>query len=341
MAIDHRRLLTLQALRAFAALMVLVGHSIGIDATHPEYSANIIIIAHKLSILGVDVFFVISGFVMFYTTADTPASRENAQRFFLKRLIRIVPLYWLATTFYVLFLENHWDWSGLITSYLFIPHINVTNGHVQPIYKIGWTLLYEMYFYLVMSVLMLTRRRFEFLSAVFLPGLLLGCLTTFENPFMQMITDSVMIEFWFGAVAAQYVLSGNYSEKKRLWLIVAMIPLAPLVTVPVLHVKLLAVGMVTALLIVLLVGEEQAGRIKTPRLLVSIGASSYALYLIHPLAIGMCGRFWTRLVGSGHIWAELLVMMLVAVSVAHVIHELLERPVMGWLKKRLLAAPQP
>ena len=100
-------------------------------------------------IWGVDIFFVISGFIMMYVT------EKNHKNFFLKRLIRIIPIYWILTfgVFSVAILKPDLlnnttaDYEHLLKSLFFIPFNKNETGHF-PILFLGWTLNYEMIFYL-------------------------------------------------------------------------------------------------------------------------------------------------------------------------------------------------
>jgi len=101
----------------------------------------------------VDVFFVVSGFTIAYV-GNIPA-----RDFILRRLIRIIPLYWVASigTYLVAKMEpsmvqsNSADISDLLYSLFFIPHVNKV-GDIAPILALGWTLNYEMYFYFLFAI---------------------------------------------------------------------------------------------------------------------------------------------------------------------------------------------
>ena len=137
---DSRSIQSVQALRALAALLVVFEH---VDMA-------------KVGAFGVDIFFVISGFVIAYVSrTDTPA------RFMLKRLFRIIPLYWSATVLvFLVACLAPWalksttnDLGDLIKSLLFIPYMK-DSGAVQPVLFLGWTLNYEMFFYAIFAVSM-------------------------------------------------------------------------------------------------------------------------------------------------------------------------------------------
>ena len=157
-----KMVLWVHLLRAAAALAVMIAHAhqsallIGIGDYVPDF---------PMGAAGVDLFFVISGFVMVVASADLFGQRGAPPYFFLRRLARIVPLYWLITGIFVfiLFAGRHHSSSWLsasevVTSLLFIPH-SLPNGAVVPVYGLGWTLNYEMMFYVVFSAVLFLRPR--------------------------------------------------------------------------------------------------------------------------------------------------------------------------------------
>src|ERR1051325_7145567 len=120
---------------------------------------------------GVDLFFVISGFIMMVTTS---AKSQSPWGFFLKRIIRVVPLYWGATLAAVaLFLlvpaafqKQTMSLSHVLLSLLFIPHHVGGEIGAAPFFKIGWTLNFEMFFYLVFGLTLLLRSAWQRLLAI-------------------------------------------------------------------------------------------------------------------------------------------------------------------------------
>lgn len=134
-----KTLYNIQLARAVAALLVVYAH-IGIPkATFGHF--------------GVDIFFVISGFIMTLITAET------TEGFFLRRLVRIVPLYWLVTFSVLLLSYCKPEWLNSTTpnvghflqSLFFIPY-QKENGSIHPMLDVGWTLNYEMYFYTAIAL---------------------------------------------------------------------------------------------------------------------------------------------------------------------------------------------
>src|SRR6185437_14170487 len=145
--VDERRIFAskgldnIQALRAIAALLVVFVHlAVPVAALGvAPFGAG-----------GVDLFFVISGFIMVYTTVGRPISGAE---FLGRRIVRIVPLYWLLTlaVFGIALIAptllqfTTASWGQLLKSLFFIPFAKA-NGDVQPVLFLGWTLNYEMFF---------------------------------------------------------------------------------------------------------------------------------------------------------------------------------------------------
>ncbi len=165
---------SIQALRAGAALVVTFGHLEHEAATLPAAVASgFAPVLLDLTGAGVDLFFIISGFVMVHASRDLFGRSGAAPLFLARRLARIVPLYWMVTTLFLLtMLAAHVLSSAVPTagevvqSYLFVPYSPRVGGPMQPVYKLGWTLNYEMFFYLVFSVVLMLPARTAVLALV-------------------------------------------------------------------------------------------------------------------------------------------------------------------------------
>jgi exopolysaccharide production protein ExoZ len=199
---------SIQHLRAVAALSVLVFHVLLIWL--PQYRAHYVVLSG-----GVDIFFVISGFVMWGVTAG----REGGSwSFFSKRLKRIVPLYWILTTVTLAMMLargfHRWtvrfDVVHVVTSYLFIPWRVKGEGNWVPLLLPGWTLNLEMMFYLIFALILFAPMRFR-LPAVMgaLVGLVvLGFIPHAGTSQLDFYTNPIILEFAMGvclgaAVTAQ------------------------------------------------------------------------------------------------------------------------------------------
>lgn len=151
----------IQSLRLVAALLVVITHST--FYTHERLNSNIEV--WRTGAIGVDIFFLISGFVMLITADRFIISKHGWKEFAARRLLRIAPMYWLATTVKLLtmlaipsaVLHAKLDIGNVILSYFFLPSRNI-DGQFAPLLGVGWTLVFEMFFYAL------------FASALFFPG---------------------------------------------------------------------------------------------------------------------------------------------------------------------------
>jgi exopolysaccharide production protein ExoZ len=147
---------TIQYLRALAAIGIVVFHTMDMTAMRSHFPP-------AFGELGVDVFFVVSGFVIVTVTAQ---SGRGPLGFWLQRLIRVLPMYWVYTTIVLValalvpglfFNARDFDWSYIIRSYLLIPAVNPTVGGITPVFSLGWTLYLEMLFYFFFGLCLLLR----------------------------------------------------------------------------------------------------------------------------------------------------------------------------------------
>lgn len=268
---------SVQLMRAIAALAVVTQHI-------PNLFGN--------GTWGVDLFFVISGFIMCFVTA------KSSDFFFRKRIIRVVPLYWAGTIVAYLVavfkpsLVNNTttDVTLLLKSLAFIPYQK--GPLVSPILFLGWTLNYEMLFYLLFAASAATSQRYRALicSAMICAIVLAGHIFQFQAVVPAFYTSDMLLEFVFGmACYAIYsalgrTRSAEMSGSLRTWLAVIgflLIACMLLTTsyVPIVG-RVVAHGILAAFAFLFLLYGLSNRRL--PIVLVMIGDASYSLYLFHP-----------------------------------------------------------
>ncbi|WP_375311340.1 acyltransferase [Bradyrhizobium sp. A5] len=175
----------IQALRGIAASAVVLDHALGPlvrNGILPSYFDDV---RYNIGNLGVIVFFIVSGFIMIRTNRDRFGTLGNAKEFFLRRLTRILPIYWIGTFcafIFVALVAKEWRFIDLGLSLAFVPYFDATHGVMKPILSVGWTLNYEMFFYAVFAVAMLLplRAGVSFITAVFV--ILVGSHLLFVGP---------------------------------------------------------------------------------------------------------------------------------------------------------------
>jgi peptidoglycan/LPS O-acetylase OafA/YrhL len=169
-------------------------------------------------VYGVDIFFVISGFVMICSSGKLINIAGGWKVFAMHRVARIVPMYWLATTIKVIALiftsglilhVRHFSIVQTIDSYLFLPLRN-DEGQFFPIVGVGWTLNFEMFFYLLFTLSMLLRINVYRFVGPILTLLALGeCFRRPDWPAISFYADSRLMEFFFGMIIAKLCLTNK------------------------------------------------------------------------------------------------------------------------------------
>jgi exopolysaccharide production protein ExoZ len=189
----------LQILRAVAASFVILDHA-GNNAvqgwTHADRLTHI---AWSLGDVGVIVFFGISGFIMTTTQFSSFGSSARSVDFFLRRLLRIVPIYVVATTFQYAnkhHLHGDYNWLNYAKSLLFIPYLD-SDQQYAPVLAQGWTLDYEMFFYLVFAV-SLSMKRWHGLVLSMVP---LTALALLQGSYLQ----NTVVTFYLNHILLYFV----------------------------------------------------------------------------------------------------------------------------------------
>ena len=152
---ENKKLLYyVQCLRGLASLLVCGFHTrYWINLNDNSELGNFLF---GKGVYGVELFFIISGFIMIYTTKDNylQSQYKYSISFIKKRIIRIVPLYTILTIiWYIIFIDS-FNWNvfiKIIKSIMFIPYNEL------PILYLGWSLNYEMFFYLIFAISLLFR----------------------------------------------------------------------------------------------------------------------------------------------------------------------------------------
>lgn len=283
-AAPERILHSIQALRALAAWSVVLHHYCMILAVQAPSWWRQGFIDHGA--VGVDVFFVVSGFVMALSASD-PALSPRA--FIAKRIGRIVPAYWLFTLIVALMiwglpeimLKQGVSPEFLIQSLLFLPAENPGNYHnVLPVITVGWTLNLEMAFYLIVGAAMFVRLPQRWLAIVGAIAVLQLLLAPLEIVSV-FYTTPLLYEFLLGIAAAHLWKAGALRGPSWVFAGLAVLAIALLIRAPLNSAThLIDCGVPAFLLVCAFVGCER--HFQHAGLLKRLGDHSYSVYLIHP-----------------------------------------------------------
>lgn len=353
---DTPRFLYLQYLRGAAALLVVYFHAV-IRSTHelgPGLPLPIIGAA------GVDIFFVLSGFVISISIAARPLAPAE---FFRRRLIRIVPLYWTCTSAVVLIalVMPHWlratvlDPLHVLASYLFIPWHNPAAiagiagvDLLSPVLVPGWTLNYEMLFYTVFAWAMLfTPEHRTMLIVVTLSAISLSCfLARNYVPAAAFYSPAHLFEFVAGLLLAERFRMGGFRFGVMAWLIViagsvgclVFLEYNPSLSAPDAAGFILAVA--AAAIVATAVSLESHGKLLVSEIGRRLGDASYAIYLTHVFVVAILAvvlRYASPVLGpeggAALQFCYVLACIVLSSAVGLCIHRWFDMPAMRFLER--------
>jgi peptidoglycan/LPS O-acetylase OafA/YrhL len=359
-------LINIQFLRFAAALLVVLYHaSSHVRATGVE-QGMLFAAGEAVGFAGVDIFFVISGFIMFYTTTEERGTRSSIQ-FMKRRLARIYSGYWpfffTAMAVFYWARPEHFANADLLRSFALWP---------QPLpyvlLDVSWTLTYEMYFYLLFSVLVIIGLRVRTALLIGMLALTLGfnfyrhwILQGFstENLYLlgffdQFLSSPFLTEFFAGALLASWLKPGFSGFG---WLVSGLGVLGfacagwvnffvydggveqGFFVVP----RVLMFGIPSILLVAGLVLLERSGHLAPSKFSLLAGGASYALYLCHTLffitsmKMGAYSAMSHYSAFQVQVIYLLYVALIVAFSIAH--YQWAEKPLHRLFKKMLRVQP--
>lgn len=352
----NANLRSIQWLRGIAALQVIVYHAV---ANMGKYDAHTAAgIALHVTPWGVDLFFVISGFIMVFVTKGHSGSVKDTLFFWERRILRIVPLYWLVTSVKIvaaLAAPHLTDYrptlDHAIASYFFIPWIDAYGRAMPPLY-LGWTLNYEMYFYVVLGfILLLPQRLFMVILGIWAIGsIALGVVSGVSSPILKLMTGPNLLEFLLGAVIGWLWIKGRVVPARL------AVPLLALGIALMLGVDLLDIhahnavkfGVPSALIVASALSIERHRVFDFNwRVPLMLGDASYSLYLSNPFALTAMIVLFSIDDMYAHVPPGLLAMLEIVVAslVGIMVFRLIEHPLHDWgrtvsvVRRRPRAAP--
>ncbi|WP_322030672.1 acyltransferase [Paraburkholderia sp. J76] len=332
-----QKLTSLTVLRAVAAITVIFFHIMSPTG-------------HTFGEFGVDIFFVISGFVI-ALVLDNP--ELTTQRFLADRIARIVPLYWVLTfgvfagalVAPALLNSTTADPGNLLKSLFFIPY-RKESGQIFPMLFVGWTLNYEMLFYAAtaVSLVLVRRHRLLFTSVVILAIFCAAKASRSHGVFAAFYTNERMFEFPLGFVAYRFwkfgipikpTLAGCIALAAYAWM--AFINWHDLSNAP-----LLFYGLPAFVLIVSTLSLESAmGSGPMTRAAIFIGNASYAIYLSHPYCVEAARKLLPGAINGFDPTAPLgvILTMIVATAMGAALYQFVDWPLHRRARRLLHRAP--
>nr|WP_242012031.1 acyltransferase [Acetobacter oeni] len=323
--------MSIQYMRAIAALSVVVFHQF-----------QTIIPLTQCGKYGVDLFFIISGFIMI---ALTDRKETSPSDFVLERFVRIVPLYYIATLATLVLVKFHIYVPHLVTSNIehvlksvcFMPDFDKEHK-LFPVLYLGWTLNYEMFFYFIFAgcLLLNTTKRIVVLIFFLIFFCTLGAANDFSSAIAKAYTDPRLLEFGAGAVLGRVFginldnfskeIQFLYSLSVTLFLAVMSLAFSSLLAAVIISIIFTAALMV-----------ERGGTLPQSRVLLYLGSASYSIYLFQSIASDAVKRVVLYLNYFISVSATVQSLLSVAggVILGCCVFQFIEQPVTRFLRKKL------
>jgi len=332
-----------QALRAIAALLVVFEHlNFGLEKSDP--GARLAFFAFRTSgNFGVDLFFVISGFIMVVTNWKAFGNLQASPKFLIKRFVRIYPPYWFVLLpillgFFVnarTFMHAHIGNTDILSSVLLLPQVTA------PLLMVSWTLTFELLFYIIFACILPLNRVYlvPLLAAwAILEIIMFVIFHRSLNPVLNLLGAPLPIEFIMGAIIGTLYSRAMMPKPEAVGLVgsITAIGIWFGIAVPGLTIdptqndlaRVLEYGIPAALLVYAAVALERRANLAVNDKLVYLGDSSYALYLWHMPVFVVLNIFAMRLHVHGVVADFLLQLLMLAsaVTVAIIVYRYVERP---------------
>ena len=333
----------IQVARGIAAIFVVLYHA---SVWSKVYYHTVFDGFFDFGYIGVDFFFVLSGFIIFYIHRGDESGLSTWKVYFTKRLVRIyppfIPISLLLLIVYMNFpglAKGHRE-IGILSSIFLIP----TNYF--PALEVSWTLMHEMLFYIFFSLYYFSRKYFLLISIIW--GLVICAnIDSVKNNYLtSFLLNAHNIEFLLGIVVAIFVSKYSKYHKESFLFGIGLILLFILcsyftnrdnVTIND-NVDIIFLGISFSLIIYGIVGFDRRLTIKYPMVLVFIGSASYSIYLIHYPLVSVLNRIasivYPQFIPQHHLLFFLVIIIcLVAGSIYHLLYE---RKMLTFLKNKFI-----
>lgn len=341
-----RRLDNLQIMRGIAAGLVVIDHSLLAAAAHDPNYIPYQGFAATIGRMGVNIFFIISGFIMVHSTESTrqldPGSRVRS--FAWKRATRLVPLYWLATLVQIAVGADdgtHFSIGHIVRSLAFLPNFaDMGDERMPPVLGVGWTLNYEVLFYCIFAATLLLPRRIGLLACIsaitaMVSAGVLGMryvgngafhriffFYTFKNMLFFAIGISIamgqrflpkLVRGWPMGAAMALMVSGlaffrvmGFNDGNPVWLSISLV--------------------ICTAVIVLAVSDHSINATTRYRTILHIGNASFSTYLFHAMLLAVLAPVAARIFGTAMGPVLILTGPVLCLTIGSIIHIFVEIP---------------
>lgn len=347
-----KRIQNIQALRGLAVTSVVLMHLMIMEK---KFGGAQTLLSGSMifRFFGVDLFFIMSGFLMVTITRGKFQDPVNALKFLYARLAKIYPIYWIFTSLVLIVYLIRPEWVNsyqgnqvdILSSFLLIPE------QTLPLIIVAWTLVHEMYFYIVFTVIILFVREKYLKHSILLWGIIalaINLLVGPVNPFIKVISHPLTFEFIAGCFLAYIYHNSDIKISRKILLPAAVLSLV--ISLAAYYRfqsvtgeiempgwwRILIFGLPALITVFCMIYAEKDG-FTIHNIFYSIGNASYSIYLTHVLTLSAFGHFWSMFAADGII--DNIVMIPVSFALVlltgFISYNYLEKPLLNLSKKIL------
>ncbi len=330
------RLVGIEAIRGVAAVAVILYHC----ARHVAQAmpAPALVAITQCGHAGVDLFFVLSGFIICVVHAPDCGTPAALPRYVHRRVVRVMPLYWIALAAILAMAARH----GIPPVPRLLASVALLPSDTPPLLGVAWTLQYQIVFYAVFAVLIYNLRVGLAVLALWVAWIAAHWAGVAATSLPRSLVSTYNFEFLFG-MAAAYLIRTRKLPRPRILAALGLGVLAVMGVAEDFHaidgnaaLARLGYGLPSALLIAGVAEADRRGLWRVPPLLQQLGRASYSLYLFQFVFIGIVWQLLTHagVANSAPAWALFAILAIAAVAGGIVVSRLVEHPLLALLRRR-------
>lgn len=339
----NRTLLSLQVIRGLSALAIAAFHT-SVIMGRPQYGAvQVFVWQTSRCWMGVNLFFVLSGFIIFFAHGKDVGRPRRLSGYAWRRMCRVYPVYWLFLSAFIFAALSGYGYQSfrltlgdLMSAYTLVHWID---NPTLPL-KVAWTLVFEISFYMMFAILIVSRRLGALAFGLWLAVILIA---SFMGSLRMGWMSMWNVNFFYGAAA--YWLFKHLDNRWALPILAAGAAILAILIIGhpgYANVEiqqstpfwLMLVGLPWCLILLGLALAERRYQFQPPRFLVLLGEASFATYLIHSAVISaMCQLVHHHVADLLPAQVAFALILGTAMTVGVIGHYVVERPVLGLIKR--------
>lgn len=344
----RKKLVLIQFSRALVPILVMLFHLSGTMMDYFEF--NLFGFSYLPISGGVDYFFALSGFMMYYIYRDSLGQSNQLKNYLLNRFIRVYPLYWLLTIVFlvILFINPNYgvghetDTDTIISSFLLLQ----SPRELEPVLNVAWSLVHTVFFYLVFSLLFFSKinisKALIMIWALLTVGFSMGYIYI-DNYLIRFFFNEYNFIFLVGVFCAYLVTHYKFNFKMSVFFSVIGVLGFPIIWLNSIDKFInitfdLGIGLSSAFIIFGLASIDLQRDIKIPIPLNYIGNAAFSIYLSHNLTLDILSEVVSEFsfyeMAGG--WMTSMILILCMLGVGCLVHSFIEKPLILKMKKLFL-----